>query len=172
MRITPTTRLWQLPNSTRFTVQNSQHEWTFDASSTPELLRWLEALCRIFRRILDAQQCLKRPPSTGLPMMLGVNGSGIGDASGDGSGYAGRTSMTEESSEGEEEEEEEEEEEGERVVSTGSQQQLQQEKQEECVLGLGSGSVDDDMLSLGWTAGGHGSVPASMMHAKEYQVSM
>jgi hypothetical protein len=53
IRITPTTRLWQLPNSTRFTLQNQHQEWSFDACSQEELFRWLEPLCRVFRRVLE-----------------------------------------------------------------------------------------------------------------------
>ena len=55
IRITPTTRLWQLPGSTCFTVHSDDKEWTFEVSTHEELYRWLDALCLVFRRVLEKQ---------------------------------------------------------------------------------------------------------------------
>jgi len=61
IRILPSTKLWQKTNSTQFSLQNSNHEVTFDASTHDELMRWLEPLCRAFRHVLQRAQNLRAP---------------------------------------------------------------------------------------------------------------
>ena len=52
MRITPTTRLWNKPNSTCFSLQNNFKEIVLDASTQENTLCWLDALCRVFRIVM------------------------------------------------------------------------------------------------------------------------
>lgn len=54
--ILPSTRLWQPPKSTCFTLHNGHREWMFDASTREELFRWLEPLCLVFRKVLEIQR--------------------------------------------------------------------------------------------------------------------